>query len=485
MTQENWVGELEGFEYYTGPNKKTELNLYSDQFYNISTLTNVYGEIEGEIKDEVIVIGNHRDAWIKGGAGDPNSGSSSLLEIARGLGELQKQGYKFKRSIVLMSFDGEEYGLLGSTEYGEYAAKQLSKKVVAYLNVDVSVSGPVLGLQGCPSLYSVLKKAASILPYPEEGVGSLLDHYISHNGDKIGVLGSGSDYTVFLEHLGIPSVDMGFGPVKGSAIYHYHSNYDSYHWMETYGDKGFVYHNLMAKYLGLVALELSDREVLNLKVADYADYLIGYFEVVKKKIPKTWLKERIEDPDTLKNLLTYSEDETSFMKSTAHGYYKAKSPLPFPEFLKHGMCPKHQGSIMHLLEDHEDVTLGDLLDSTITDLEKVKETTEAFDAKSEDLQLQFDDRYSLPFWSRFKLRFLIIKQNKLLQYFERNFLTHKGLHQREWFKHIIYASGRFTGYAGQVYPALQEAIEDNDFDRLVDGLGVVSKTLRRIYGELS
>lgn len=481
LTDEDWIGELEGFDYYTGPNKKYELNLYNDQIYNISTLTNVYGQIEGEIKDEVILIGNHRDAWIKGGAGDPNSGSASMLEIARALGELKKQGHKFKRTIVLQSWDGEEYGLLGSTEYGEYASKWLSGHVVAYLNVDVSVSGTVLDLKGCPSLYPVLRKALSKVEYPGEAGGTMLDHHISQSGDHIGPLGSGSDYTVFLEHLGIPSIDTGFTYTGGDAVYHYHSNYDSYHWMEKYGDKGFKFHNAISKFLGLAALELSENQVLTLKPSEYASYLIYYFQVVKEKIPKSWLKEKIEEPETWNDLLTYTTDDISFINKVTNGYYKVKSYLPFIELMKSTPCPKHDAK-MYRLEDHEELTLQELIDKTIEDLEDMKLKAVEFDLKSEDLQEQYDHRDELYFWQKIRLAAHIIKQNKLLQYFERNFLHHKGLKERPWFRHIVYASSRYAGYASQVFPLLQEAIEDNDFDGLVKGLGVVSKTVRRIGG---
>lgn len=136
------------------------MNLYNEQDYKITTLWNVYGEIKGEKSNEVVIVGNHRDAWIKGGAGDPNSGSASLLEVARALGDLKRAGHKFKRTIVLQSYDGEEYGLLGSTEQGEYFAKKYQREVVAYLNVDVSVSGKNLNLESSPVLNDLIFETA-------------------------------------------------------------------------------------------------------------------------------------------------------------------------------------------------------------------------------------------------------------------------------------------------------------------------------------
>lgn len=482
LTDDDWVGKLEGFDYYTGPSKKNELNLYNNQDFNISTLSNVYGEFKGEYDNEVILIGNHRDAWIKGGAGDPNSGSATILEMARALGELKAQGYKFKRTIRFASWDGEEYGLLGSTEYGEYASHHLKKNVVAYLNLDVAVEGDQLTLAGVPSLLNVVKKAASALQYPKKDE-TLWEHYVAKHGEFIRHLGSGSDYTVFLEHLGIPSLDSGFSSGKDSPIYHYHSNYDSYHWMEKYGDKDFVFHNLMAKFYGLIALELSEREVFDFKLGTYADYLIEYFKKVQENIPDTWLTEKVTNQDTWNKFLTISLDDAKYIDESTNGYYKP-DPLPFRELMKASDCLKHRGSIMYHLEDHKDATLADLLDLTITDLETVKNTTKEFDIVSEQVQYKYENKDSLSLWERLKLKGAIIKQNKSSQYFERNFLHKQGLHEREWFKHVIYASGRFTGYEGQVFPMLQEAIEDNDFERFVVGLGVLSKTLRRINREL-
>ena len=484
LTDDSWIGALEGFDYFTGPSKLVELNLYSDQDFKITPLTNVYGEVDGVHKNEVIVIGNHRDAWIKGGAGDPNSGSSALVEIARGLGELQAKGYKFQRPIVLMSWDGEEYGLLGSTEYGEYASKYLQKNVVAYLNVDVAASGTKLNLEGCPSLFKLLKSVAKELEYPEEGVGSLFDHYISNHGDHLTALGSGSDYTVFLEHLGIPSVDMGFTQDSNDPVYHYHSNYDSYHWMEKYGDKGFVYHNLMAKYLGLVALKLSDSAVLEFSLGDYGKYLVGYLQTIKDEIPKDWLKQEITDKSTWRSLLINHLDDINFTRQVTNKVYKLDSILPFPEYLGKSECPHHKGHMMIGIEHHKNATLDDLVNRTFEDAIMLMGDTANFDNKSEELRAAYDNRQSLPFWRRIKLYFEIKKHNKLAQYFERNFLVHEGLHERSWFQHMVYASGRYTGYAGQTFPILQEPIEDKDFNRLVVGFSKVSKAFRRISGEL-
>ena len=140
---------------------------------------------------------------------------------------------------------------------------------MAYLNLDDAVSGKHFKLSASPVLDEVLLAVAKELEYPEKGVGSLYDHWLA-NGGRIKPLGSGSDYTVYLDHLGIPSVDLGFAGGKGDPVYHYHSNYDSYHWMKKFGDEGFVFHNLCAKYVLLLALQLSEREVIDFRLSSYS-----------------------------------------------------------------------------------------------------------------------------------------------------------------------------------------------------------------------
>ncbi|KAK6455897.1 uncharacterized protein RJT20DRAFT_51621 [Scheffersomyces xylosifermentans] len=485
IESKDWQGELEGFDYSTGPSKKHTLNLYNDQIYNISTLYNVYGEIQGEKRDEVIIIGNHRDAWIKGGAGDPNSGSATLLEIARALGSLKEAGYKFKRSIILQSYDGEEYGLLGSTEQGEYFADKYKRKVVAYLNLDASTTGKYLNLGASPVLNHVLREAAKEIEYPEEGVGSLYDHFVKEKGDKIKNLGSGSDYTVFLEHLGIPSADLGFGQGKGDPVYHYHSNYDSYYWISEFADKGFVFHNLAAKYLSFIIFSLSEHELINFKLEDYANDLVKYYKETIDEVPKEWFHQEVSNQDTWDKYLRHDIQDIEFIADATNNEYVPHVRYPIPEYFTPQQCQHHQEHIMFDTHHHKNVTLKHLIHRTLKDIQKLKNTTAVFDIQSSALQTSFENKESLNFWQKIRLHFQIKHQNKLLQYFERNFLYHKGLYERPWFKHIIFASGRFTGYAGQTFPGLKEAIEDGDFERFVEWLGIVSKALRRVTAQLS
>lgn len=460
---EHWQGALSGYNYSIGPRPGVELNLYSDQIFNITPLWNVYGQIEGVNKEEVIIVGNHRDAWVKGGAGDPNSGSAVLIEIMRALHELSKSGWKPQKTIMFASWDGEEYALLGSTEFGEFLSHKLQKTVVAYLNLDVATTGSILSMGASPLLNSVLRSAAEQLKYPNSTM-NLWEHFKQHN-DEIAYLGSGSDYTVFLEHLGIPASDMSFRPAKDGPIYHYHSNYDSYHWMSTYGDPGFVFHNLMAKYLGLVLLELSETETLFFKTQDYAVALSGYFEKAAERIPESWLHRKVH-VDTLDRNYDFNQ-ELSNLKSSKHmlGYALGETSRT---------CGRK----------HKPIAVAELIDEVKKELESFSVLSTSFDDYVLKLLYYWEHKEDLWWWDRIKLHYKIIAVNKRLKYLERNFLHCEGLKDRSWFKHIIFASGRYTGYKGQTLPGLQEAIEDDDFESGVKWLEVIWKAVRRVDAQL-
>lgn len=481
----DWAGELDGVKYYTGPNEDYTLNLFSNQTYNITELWNVYGEIKGEVQDEVIIIGNHRDAWIKGGAGDPNSGSAVLIELARAFGELKALGYKFKRSIILQSFDGEEYGLLGSTEQGEFYANGYKRTVVAYYNVDVAVSGKNLKLGSSPTLYNVLKDTAKLLKYPDSN-HTLYDHFLEKKNGYISNLGSGSDYTVYLDHLGISSADIGFIPGEGDPIYHYHSNYDSFHWMETFADPEFVFHNLAAKYIGLVALKTSEEAVLPLTVTEYATALTGFFNKSILNAPKSWLDKVVTKTDSWKTFVTHDREDVKFLSEVASDYYSPKSRYPFPELVKGKtrMCPHSHSGYSLTNEESANLTFSDLIVKTKKELKLLTDKADIFDTESMELQAKWNDRYSIGWWEKLKLVYEIRYHNRNLKFFERAFLFHEGLDSRPWYKHIVFAPGRYTGYAGQTLPGLVEAIEDEDFERTIFWLGVVTKAFKRASDQL-
>lgn len=479
----DWKGGISGVDYSTGPNSGMSLNLYNNQTYKITPIWNVYGEFEGENDNEAILIGNHRDAWIKGGAGDPNSGSAVLIEIARALGELKDAGFKFKRTIILQSWDGEEYGLIGSTEFGEFASKSLQKNVIAYINTDVAVQGKSLSLSASPVLNRVLRKVASWLPYPGKEGKSLYDHFVDEKGDMIRNMGSGSDYTVFLEHLGIPSADVSFKSGKKDPIYHYHSNYDSFHWMDVFGDKDFLFHNLAAKYLSLIALELSTHKLIDFSLHDYAEDLQFYFDLANNTIPNDWFGRGVPK-SSIENYVSWNPEDSFAANKVTQLYALGNDAYAFSELLEPFQFRLMQKMLMKDALHHKRFTFGQIVEHTANQLDHLEKKALLFDTASAALQERFENRAHLHWWQRIKLHFEIKRQNKLLQYFERNFLHAEGLNERPWFKHIVFACGRFTGYAGQTWPGIREAIEDDDFERTVKWLGIAAKAARRVANGL-
>ncbi|KMU77530.1 N-acetylated-alpha-linked acidic dipeptidase 2 [Coccidioides immitis RMSCC 3703] len=235
---ERWQGgglSHKGVKYNIGPSPENlVLNLYNEQDYVTTPLWNVIGTVPGTIPDEVIIMGNHRDAWIAGGAGDPNSGSAALNEVIRSLGEALKAGWKPLRTIVFASWDGEEYGLIGSTEWVEENLSWLSKANVVYLNLDVATTGPNFKAAASPLLHKALFEATGLVLSPNQTVKG---QTIRDVWDKdVDPMGSGSDFTAFQDFAGVASIDMSFAGGKNDPVYHYHSNYDSFDWMERFGD---------------------------------------------------------------------------------------------------------------------------------------------------------------------------------------------------------------------------------------------------------
>lgn len=231
-----------------------------------------------ERPDEWIVLGNHRDAWEFGGV-DPSSGTASMMELTRALGELKQKGWRPRRTLIVCSWDGEEYALTGSTEWGEQFADDLREKGVAYINVDSSASGPDFEPNAVPSLAPLLLDVSQTLDDPSGK--SLYEAWKQSSAKTAGKstipdnelvntrIGSGSDHTVFLDFDGMPSVLLGFVGSYGV----YHSQYDNFYWMNHFGDPGYRYHILMSKLWGVLALRLADADALPFDFAVYASNL--------------------------------------------------------------------------------------------------------------------------------------------------------------------------------------------------------------------
>ena len=275
----DWQGALP-FTYHMGPGPvRVHLNLKQDYAYR--TIWNVVGKIRGtEFPDELVIAGNHRDAWVYG-AVDPISGTVAMLEAVRGMGELLKTGWRPKRTIVIASWDAEEQGLIGSTEWAEQNEIALGK-AVAYFNTDTGAAGPNFRAAATPSLKSFLREISKIVPSPKGGM--LYDQWrtwgrmgiVAAGGSDVSVgnLGSGSDYTTFVDHLGIPSSD-----IRTSGNYGvYHSVFDNYEWYRKFGDPGFVYSQLIARVFGLEVLRMADAVVLPYDYENYGDEILHYVQ---------------------------------------------------------------------------------------------------------------------------------------------------------------------------------------------------------------
>ncbi len=262
-----WIGGLP-IAYRIGGGE-TRVRLALDMDYRQRTIWNVIGTLPGsEFPDEWVLLGNHRDAWVYG-AVDPSSGTTALLEVARAFGELLKEGWKPRRSIKLCSWDAEEYGLIGSTEWVEERLAELREKAVCYLNVDSAVSGDNFRAGAVPSLWKVTTSVLRDAP-DSSGKRSLYDNWRAQDKSaaeaRFGKLGSGSDYAPFLQLAGVACLDMASTGSYGV----YHSTYDSFRWMEKFGDPDFTRHAAMARGWALLAFRLSESARVELNVLDYA-----------------------------------------------------------------------------------------------------------------------------------------------------------------------------------------------------------------------
>jgi N-acetylated-alpha-linked acidic dipeptidase len=293
-----WQGALP-FTYHLGSGP-AKVKMHLKQDYQYRRIWDVIGKVPGAVApDEWVVAGNHRDAWVYG-AVDPNSGTAAMLEAVHGIGELLKTGWKPKRTIVIGSWDAEEEGLIGSTEWGEDHARELGNAAV-YFNMDVAVAGKKFGASGSPTLKEFIREISKAVPSPQGGTvydawkkstdaSSERDHpqetatfrsppNAVHNDVPVGDLGSGSDYTVFLQHLGVTSTD-----ISSSGDYGvYHSTFDDFAWFKKFGDPNFLYEQEMARVYGLEILRMSDVDVLPFDYETYGKEIVVYLDAARSK----------------------------------------------------------------------------------------------------------------------------------------------------------------------------------------------------------
>jgi N-acetylated-alpha-linked acidic dipeptidase len=319
----DWQGTLPIVYRFTGAVK---VHVKLDMDTSMQPYTVVEARIRGsELPDEWVLLGNHRDAWVFGGV-DPSSGTASMMELTRSLGELKQRGIRTRRTIVVCSWDGEEYALTGSTEWGEQFADELKKKLVAYLNVDESVAGAATtaGPEGLSFSAAAVASLAPMLVEASKDVRapsgkSLYEAWraTTTRDSKTGTppfdsalvetrIGSGSDHTVFLNHLGRPVINLGFAGEYGV----YHSMYDDHYWMAHIGDPAFEYHVALTRIWGLVALRLANADILPFDFGFNAlalEQFLGDLEqtnkVPQRRLPLKRLHVRINQFEKAGNVL--------------------------------------------------------------------------------------------------------------------------------------------------------------------------------------
>ncbi len=416
VAPESWRGALP-ITYHVGPGPaKVHLKLAFD--WQVRPLYNVIVRIQGaEYPDQWVIQGNHHDAWVNG-ASDPTSGNVTLMETARGFAELLKNGWKPKRTIILASWDGEEWGLLGSTEWAEKHQDELATKAVAYINSDSTGKG-WLGMSGSHSLQAFINEVARDIPDPRGTGKSVLEAKRAHQIDQaktdkdkadlqaksdlpIEALGSGSDYTAFIDYLNIASLDLGFGGDGGGGIYH--SIYDSFYWYTHFSDADFTHSAALSRTIGTALMRLADADVLPFEFKGTATTLTQYVDEIEK-MPVKGAK------------LDLSPLRTAIAKlsSAADAYEKALARMP-----------------------------------------------KASPAAASQLAAL----------------------NTVLYQTERAFRYDKGLPKREWFKHLAYAPGFYTGYGVKTLPGIREGIEQNQLDEARSFVPIVAAAITKLAGQV-
>lgn len=415
-----WRGGLP-LTYRMGPSRQTaHLKLKFD--WKTVQCRDVIATLKGsELPDEWIMRGNHHDAWVYGG-NDPLSGQVAMLSEAKAIGSLAKSGWRPKRTIVFCSWDGEEPGLLGSTEFVETHLDELSRKAALYINSDTNSRG-LLGIEGSHALERYITQVAEDVIDPEKGVSVAArkraseivggDATARKGGDfKIGALGSGSDFSPFLQHAGIASINLGYGG-EGEGT-QYHSTYDSFDWQTRFSDPGLVYGTVLAKTAGRLILRAADADRLPFRFENLATTVSGYVTEIK-------------------NLVASTRAATE----------------------EHNLRLK-EGSLALTLDPTETHVLPAALDPVPEiDLKPLSDAAARFQMAAERAQNLTDVQ---------------------TMGVERALLG-PGLPRRPWYRHTLYAPGLLTGYGVKTLPGVREAIEARRWNEAVEQIKVLASAL--------
>lgn len=448
VAPDSWKGGLP-VTYHLGPGPaKVHLKLTFN--WEMVDLHNVIAILEGStMPDQWIVRGNHHDAWVNG-ASDPLSGIAAMLAEAKSVAELRKTGWQPQRTIVYAAWDGEEQGLIGSTEWVEHHARELKNKVVTYINTDSNGRG-FLRVGGSHTLEELVNQVAREVMDPQVGksVSQRLKARIALTGTKeqkkevdtrrnfrLSPLGSGSDYTPFLQHLGIASLNLGYGGENSGGSYH--SIYDSYDHYTRFGDPQFDYGVTLARTTGRIVLRLANADYLPFEFEGFVDNVDKYVGQVVKLADKM------------------REDTEELNRMIAKGTYRlaldpTKSLAP----------PKRKEPVPHI---------------AFADLHNAMQTLKASVGNYQEALNKLDKK-SFSRKEREKLSRLIYQS-------ERKLTREQGLPRRSWYKHQIYAPGFYTGYGVKTLPGIREAIEQRNWREVKEQVTITAGVIEEFAGQL-
>lgn len=445
VVPDDWKGGLPLTYHFGGTTPTVRIKLEFN--WDIKPIYDVIAKMRGsELPDQWIIRGNHHDAWVNG-ADDPISGLVAEMEEAKAIGELAKTGWRPKRTIVYCAWDGEEQGLLGSTEWVEAHADELRQKAAVYINTDTNGRG-FLGIGGSHTLEKFINDVGRDIPDPQtkmtvwertradrivNGSAEARKETASRADLRIGALGSGSDYTPFLQHLGIASMNIDFGGEDGGGSYH--SIYDSFDHYARFGDPGFAYGIALSKVCGHAVLRLADADTLPFEFTNFADTVGQYVGEVTKLV--TSMRDSTKSTNKLitSGMWAAVQDPQDKMITPA-----VKDEVPFINFAP--------------LENA---------------LARLQESSAEFDRASKGKELSSADRRKL---------------DEILFRSERALTRTEGLPRRDWFRHQIYAPGFYTGYGVKTLPGVREAIEQRDWKEATEQITVVSNVIERFAGEI-